>query len=261
MKCKICNAEAKLEFVHKVIQKYDVEYYYCPNCAFLFTEEPYWLEESYKIPINLADTGIMSRNLYFSKAISSIIYLFFEKNDKFLDYAGGYGIFTRLMRDIGFDFYWDDKYTENILARGFEYDPEKQKGFELLTTFEVFEHLVNPVEEIRRMLELSTNIIFSTELLPSKVPSPESWWYYGFTHGQHISFYSGRTLKYIAEKYSLNFYSFGEIHLFTKKKINPILFQFIIRLSKYGLGFLVSQLMKSKTWDDHLYLEGNPKNG
>ncbi len=42
--------------------------------------------------------------------------------DPFLDYAGGYGVFTRLMRDIGFDFYWHDPYTQNLFANGFEKD-------------------------------------------------------------------------------------------------------------------------------------------
>ncbi len=96
MKCKICNADTELKFSHKVLHKYDVKYYYCKHCSFLFTEEPYWLEESYKSPINVIDTGVLDRNLYLGKVVSSLIFFFFNKEEKFLDYAGGYGIFTRL---------------------------------------------------------------------------------------------------------------------------------------------------------------------
>ena len=110
--------------------------------------------------------------------------------DPFLDYAGGYGVFTRLMRDIGFDFYWHDPYTQNLFANGFEDDLKSNSKFELLTAFEVFEHLVNPKEELEKMLRFSDTIVFSTELMPQEIPDPEEWWYYGFNHGQHISFYT-----------------------------------------------------------------------
>jgi Methyltransferase domain len=258
MKCKICNKEAELKFSHKVLRKYDVKYYYCQECSFLFTEEPYWLEESYKSPINVIDTGILDRNLYFGKVVSSIIFFFFNKGESFLDYAGGYGIFTRLMRDYGYDFYWSDKYSDNVMARGFEFDTSAHKEIEAITVFEVFEHLFDPIDEIEKMLTLSNNVFFSTTLLPGSFPEPNDWWYYGFNHGQHISFYSRKTLEIIAHRFDLNFYSYGEMHLFTKKKINRIVFSMLVKLSKYGVAAIVNSLfMKSKTWDDHQFLDQN----
>jgi hypothetical protein len=255
MNCKICCREAQEKFKYKILNKYLVQYYFCDNCSFLFTENPYWLEESYKNPINLSDTGILDRNLYFRKVVSSLIFFFFNKNKAFLDYAGGYGIFTRLMRDIGFDFYWTDKFTQNILARGFEYSKFQIGSLEALTTFEVFEHLPDPVTELEKLINISSNIIFSTELLPLPVPEPGKWWYYGFNHGQHISFYSKKTLIFLANKMGMNLYSCGYIHLISKKKINPFLFKIIVKSSKYGLGFIISKLNKSKTWEDHLLLD------
>lgn len=254
MNCKICSSEVKKNFKKKILNKYDVQFFHCNNCGFLFTEEPYWLAEAYNSAINISDTGILDRNIYFSKVVSSLIYFFFDKEGVFLDYAGGYGIFTRLMRDIGFDFYWSDKYSQNLLARGFEYKKIKKAQVEALTAFEVFEHLVDPLEEINKMLAVSENIFFSTKLLPE--PVPEDWWYFGFNHGQHIAFYSRDTLTFIANKNGLRFYSFGEIHLFTRKKINPFLFSVIVKLSKYGIAFFIAKIiMKSKMWGDHVLLE------
>ncbi len=120
MICKICNQKAKQIFTAHVLNKYDISYFYCEHCGFLQTEEPYWLDEAYKDSINISDTGYIQRNILLSEKLTVLLSLFFDKNGKFLDYAGGYGVFVRMMRDVGFDFYWDDKYTTNLFARGFE---------------------------------------------------------------------------------------------------------------------------------------------
>lgn len=255
MICKICNSATIPKFKAIVLNKYEVQYFKCSRCGFLFTEEPYWLKEAYNSAINITDTGILERNLRFSKVVSVLIYFLFNKSGKFVDYAGGYGIFTRLMRDIGFDFYWQDLHCDNLLSRGFEYNPELHKDVELVTAFEVLEHLVNPAVELEKILNISKNITFSTVLLPEPVPKPEDWWYYGLEHGQHISFYSLETLRYIAAKFKLNFYSSNGLHILTNKKINPLLIKLIVKLSNYGLSTFVAKNIKSKTWDDYLLLK------
>ena len=250
MKCKICNQNNKPIFSAKILGKYDIKYYHCSNCGFLQTEEPYWLEEAYKESINISDTGILSRNLYLSKITSVLIFFFFNKNNKFLDFGGGYGIFVRLMRDIGLDFYWQDKFSQNLLARGFEY--EKNKKYELITSFETFEHFVSPINEIETMIRYSDSILFSTDILPTLIPEPTGWWYYGLEHGQHISFYNLKTLQFIAQKYNLNLYTNrATLHLLTKKKINRGLFYIVVKLANRGLSNLVKHRYKSRTWEDH----------
>lgn len=247
--CKICGTQTSTAFNAKVLNKYDVYYFKCSNCGYLFTEKPYWLDEAYKNPINISDTGIMMRNIYFSKIVSSIIYFCFDKSAKYLDYAGGYGIFTRLMRDIGFDFYWHDDYATNLLARGFEMKKDEHK-YELLTAFEVFEHLSDPVEEIKKMTELSDSILFSTVTLPQEIP-PTDWWYYGFEHGQHISFYAEKTLRTIADKFGMNFYTLKNLFLFTKKSLNPFKLKIIYFASHFGLSLFIRYKMQSLTDIDH----------
>lgn len=241
--CKICGSNSSHAFTSKVLNKYDVKYFKCRNCDYLFTEEPYWLDEAYKSPINISDTGIMSRNIFFSKIVSSIIYFCFDKSAKYLDYAGGYGIFTRLMRDIGFDFYWHDDFTTNLLARGFE---KSESRYELLTAFEVFEHFVNPIDEVKKMLALSDSIIFSTVTLPQDIPSSD-WWYYGFEHGQHISFYSEKTLRIIADNFGLNFYSLKNLFIITRKKLNPVKLKILKIMSLIGLHLYIRLKMSSLT--------------
>lgn len=250
MKCKICKSKSDEVFISKMLSKYDIAYFLCRNCGFLQTEDPFWLDDAYKRPINITDTGIVSRNLALARQASTIIFFLFNKNSKFLDFAGGYGLFVRLMRDIGFDFYWHDPYSKNLVAQGFEYT-DFVKPIELVTSFESFEHFLNPLEEIERMLSVSSNILFSTELLPKKIPTPAQWWYYGLEHGQHISFYSYETLGFIAKKYKFNLYSNKmNIHLLTRKKINIYMFNCAMKFSNYGLFWILKKRLQSKTVSD-----------
>jgi hypothetical protein len=232
MECRICGSPSQRCFEGKVLSKYLVSYYHCPRCGFLSTEEPYWLDEAYADPINIYDTGVMRRSIIQSKRVGVILSNCFDQYGKFIDYGGGYGVFTRMMRDVGFDFYWYDPYCTNLMARGFEYDGESNISFEALTSFETFEHFPHPMEDIERMVKLSKNILFSTELLPQPVPKPNSWWYYGLEHGQHISFYSEATLRFIADKIGKHFSSVCGIRMFTERRVNTRKVQTIISLTE-----------------------------
>ncbi len=255
MNCKVCKNKTTKIFNSLVLHKYSVDYFQCANCGLLFTEEPYWLKEAYARPINLSDTGLLDRNMYFSKVLSVLIYFYFNKNGSFLDYAGGYGVFTRLMRDVGYDFYWHDPYTQNLFANGFEKDLKSDLKFELLTAFEVFEHLVDPKEEIEKMISYTDTIVFSTELMPQEIPDPKEWWYYGFNHGQHISFYSEKTFNTLAKQFGLNYYNVNGIQILTKRKFNNTLLVIIKKLRNFGLYQIVKKLVKSKTFSDHISID------
>jgi hypothetical protein len=247
MNCRLCHNNSDELFEATILDKYKIKYYSCSKCNLLRTEKPYWLEEAYADSINATDIGLLDRNIQFAEKIKVLIYYLFERNGKFLDYAGGYGIFTRLMRDIGFDFYWHDPFTENLFAKGFEYD---NQNVEFITTFESFEHFVNPLEEIKKISEISKNIIFSTTMVPHPIPLPKDWWYYGLEHGQHVSLYSKKTLEYIGKELGMNFYSCSKnLHLFTEKNIKDFVFKTLFKKSKY-FSKSVNKNMQSKTFTD-----------
>ena len=142
------------------------------------------------------------------------------------------------------------------MANGFEYNLETNIKFELLTAFEVFEHLENPNSEIEKMLVLSDSIALSTELLPADLPDLK-WWYYGFDHGQHITFYSAKTFIYLAQNFNLNYYNIDGIQLLTKKKLNRSKIILLKKIRNYGPLKLVKMIMKSKTFSDHLDLRNH----
>ena len=255
MICKICNKITNHTLDGVILGKYSIKYFHCLHCGFIQTEKPYWIDESYASSINISDTASLERCLTNSAIVTITILLLFNKKARFLDYAGGYGLFTRRMRDIGFDFYWMDKYTKNIMARGFEFDG--LRDIELITSFESFEHFIEPLNEIEKILSYSRNIFFTTELLPNPVPLPDQWHYYGSHHGQHVSLYSYSTLGYLAKKYNLYFNSYGHFHLFTEKPVSKYLFLLIFRLHKYKMFYLLKKLMVSKTIADSNSLVNN----
>jgi hypothetical protein len=231
-------------------KRYPVAYFKCNLCGYLCTEAPYWLEEAYHSPINPSDTGILQRNARMAKLASTILFLLHGRKGRFVDYAGGYGLLTRMMRDIGFDFYWYDPKCQNLFARGFEYGAGADT-FELATCFEVFEHFIDPVTETGKILEISRAILFSTDLLPDPLPGPDDWWYYGLDHGQHVSFYTVPALRRIAGKYGMNLYSDGGgIHLMTKRRLSRGEFAAFVGLGHLGFAGIVRRMMKSRTKDD-----------
>ena len=246
MKCKICEAESFYLASAKVLNKYDVSYFQCTNCRFVQTEDPYWLEEAYASPIAYSDAGLVFRNYMLSRVASNIIAKIFNPEANFLDCGGGYGLFVRLMRDINYKFFWQDKYCENIFAQGFEANLQEGETYEVVTSFEVFEHFVNPLAEISELLKYSKNILFSTELLPDSDPKPEEWWYYAPHEGQHISFYTPQSLSILADRLGLNLYSNGSsLHLLTESNIPGSLFE---RLSYYDSLGLKDFLLVSRDY-------------
>ncbi|MGD1711994.1 bifunctional glycosyltransferase/class I SAM-dependent methyltransferase, partial [Dapis sp. BLCC M172] len=232
--CQVCGSISQKFDTAKVLNKYNVDYFQCSNCGFIQTENPYWLGEAYREAIASSDVGLVSRNQNFSLITENLILNFFNANGKFLDYGCGYGLFVRMMRDLGLDFYGYDKYCQNIFYEGWEGEINGDKKYELVTVFEVFEHFINPLAEIEKILEKTRNILFSTKLLPPNNPRPNDWWYYALEEGQHISIFTKKALSIIAQKFKLNLFSDGEsLHLLTEKNLSSSEFFSIFRVGRY----------------------------
>lgn len=227
IECKICSSPTDFVFSALILGKYEGDYYYCNACGYLYVNEPHWLDESYSSAINYTDTGMVSRNVAISKVTAVVLYfLLGERGEgRYLDMAGGYGLFTRLMRDFGFNYYWSDKYCQNLMALGFEYSQDLGHCT-AVTAIEVLEHTENPAEFIKDTLAAgqSDTLIFTTELYHGSPPS-EQWQYYSFDAGQHISFFTHVTLDTLAKNMGLYFTSNGFVHVYSHKKINPLIFR------------------------------------
>ena len=151
--CPICFAYMRPCFEAQVLRKYLAQYEVCGQCGFLRAHQPHWLEEAYSSAIADADTGLVMRNVSLAfKVASTLFWVFGERGDgRYLDAAGGYGMLTRMMRDLGFDFYWSDPHCENLMARGFEYS-DALGSCEAVTAMEVMEHLTDPLTFVETTL-------------------------------------------------------------------------------------------------------------
>ncbi len=252
MYCRVCNNEIVSLFSHEVLRKYQVQYYLCKGCGLIQTEKPYWLDEAYSEVIADADTGLVSRNIIISHKLTFLLFQMFGTSGRYVDVAGGTGLLTRLMRDIGFNYYWHDQYCANVHARGFEFS-RSIGPCSAITAFEVLEHLEEPVPFIVGALDLAQTdtFVFSTELYNGKPPLPDDWWFYSFETGQHISFYQVRTIRVLAERLGMFWYSHNNLHMFTKQPFT--LKKFRLCTGRFGKFFslAIRRRIDSRTMDDH----------
>lgn len=245
----------KLSFTAKVLHKHVAQYEVCDGCGFLRAHEPHWLDEAYSSAIAAADTGLVARNVSLAAKLAGALYWGLGERGagSYLDAAGGYGMLTRLMRDMGFDFYWADKYCENLLATGFKYKPELG-ACRAVTAIEVLEHLTDPAAFIEETLAAAgaDALLFTTELYEGAPPDPDAWWYYTFATGQHIGFFQRRTLQVLGARLGLQLASANGLHVLSKKPVNERLFAMATgRWATRVTPWWMRRTLGSKTVSDH----------
>ena len=227
--CRCCSAASNFYDTANVLGRYRIRYYRCSDCGFIETEPPFWLEESYRNPMTSYDLGGVSRPTLNSVLTKAVVNWFFNPDGRFLDYGGGYGVFTRWMRDQGYNFFHYDQHCPNLFASTHEGPISGSVKYELVTAFEVLEHLPEPAKTVGDLLSISDSIFFSTELLPVPTPRVADWWYYGPEHGQHIAFFTRVSLQRLAARFAANFYTNGvSPHLISRRKISEKTLRFVL---------------------------------
>ncbi len=228
MKCPVCNAETSQFGEGKVMGRHPAKFCRCDECGFMFAPDPHWLAESYQSAINQTDIGSVSRADTFSRNTKAVIEFCLKGTKRYLDYGAGYGIFVRKMRDNGYDFQAYDQYCENLFAADFQVKTLAGQHFNLTTAFEVMEHLVSPLETFATIFEHSDAVLFSTLLVPDPTPLVGVWWYFGLEHGQHIAFYTRRSLELIAARHGKFFATDGSgLHLMSSRRVSDRRFRWL----------------------------------
>ena len=246
--CRVCAAAARPIFSGTVLGR-NVEYQECDACGYVQTETPTWLDEAYGSAIGAADTGILQRNRRTARVVVRMLAMLGLLRRRVIDSAGGYGLLVRMLRDLGVDARWEDRYCDNLVARGFEAAADDKA--DLLTAFEVMEHLVDPLADLQLLCARAPHVLVSTSLIPEPTPRLNDWWYYAPSGGQHIGFFRLRTLEHLAKQLGRRVFSDGRsFHLFTSAaSITPL--QFAWARKTAALAPLIARLhLKSLTWDD-----------
>jgi len=231
IKCRLCNGESKFLFTKLILNKHTISYYECNSCKSLLTEEPYWITELYN-DNNLTNEDFGAGYRIFRNQEKVFILSKILGLKKGLDWGGGDGILCRLLRDYCLDFYTIDKFTNSSYA--VEFIIRDYSSLDLITSFEVFEHLDKPKEDIDFLFNLNAKAIFIQSKLYKN--QNEDWDYLHPKHGEHVFFYSKIALELIAKKYNyeLKVYN-NEYVLFYKKKYlsKAKLFLFSLMFNKY----------------------------
>jgi hypothetical protein len=196
--CRLCGSATRPLFSQRVLSKYDAAYFRCNICDLIQSETPYWLDEAYQSAMTVTDTGAIARNALCSQLTSVIARLIeINPNSKCADFGGGHGVFVRMMRDKGLDFGLCDKYAQNLFARGFDTDVSHR--FDLLTTFEVFEHFASAGSDLQAIFSPQHDFVLAGTVLHRG--HREGWWYYAPEGGQHVAFYSVATMRHIGARF------------------------------------------------------------
>jgi hypothetical protein len=200
--CRLCGGVAWKSFDHLVLGKFRVDYFRCAACGSLFTEQPYWLADAYAFPGVHIDVGMAYRTLKNWLAVTWVLRdIGIDPGATVcLDYGGGLGLFTRLMRDAGYDFYTYDQYRRSYFADYFERQKLATLKPVVITCFEVFEHFPTPREQLGAILALGADLIlFTTDYCNPQTTS--DWSYLVPECGQHIFFYSRPGLASFVDRF------------------------------------------------------------
>ncbi len=120
-----------------------------------------------------------------------------------LDYGGGNGLLVRILRDAGWNSLSYDPYVDRRTR------VEDLGRFDLVTAFEVFEHVPDVTRLVAGLSSLAVEdgvVLFSTLLSDGNLApgEPLSWWYAAPRNG-HISLYSSRSLAFLGAAVGFNF--------------------------------------------------------
>ncbi len=124
-----------------------------------------------------------------------------------LDFGGGDGHLSRLLREDG----WDSSSWDPFFDPGSSLDGRK---FDLITAFEVFEHAPDPHAMMRQLTSAAhegTFIYFSTFVHDKAVRLNEriNWWYVGPRNG-HVGVFSRHSLGLLGDRFGYRHGSFTD---------------------------------------------------
>jgi hypothetical protein len=240
--CRLCGGKSTEKFCLRGLQGLDVRYFECANCRSLQTQEPTWLADAYAHSnLAKADTGAAQRVLGNQAFILIAAKIF--RLQTMLDFGGGDGLLCRLLRDRGLDAQTIDEHATPTYAHLFEGD--LARNYDLITAFEVFEHLPRPAETLAHLFQARPRfIIASTEVYSGH---DATWWY--LAQGQHVFFYSRDALRLLASRHRYSYYEIHGWHVFAREPLGRgRLWAIWYLTSSKSLRLFRATLPFSETW-------------
>lgn len=233
--CKICGATAQLFDVVDFAKTCSVPNVYprglsgvpiyysrCSGCGFIFTEHfdafsaEEWQREVYNREYADIDPEYLEVRPRENARLIKLFLLGRKATAVGLDFGGGNGFTARLLTEQGWCFDTYDPFGAVSVS------PTRKGQYNITTAFEVFEHLTDPVAAMSSIVDMMAPgpiLLFvgtgSSDGLV-KDPGRLSWWYAAPRNG-HISLYSRQSLRALARKFALEYFSpLRGFHLFSR---------------------------------------------
>jgi SAM-dependent methyltransferase len=190
-----------------------VYYALCSNCAFCFAPElTTWQLSKFEEKIYNDEYVLVDPDYVEARPranATNLISMFGDRGQtvRHLDYGGGDGLLVKLLRDSNWQSTSYDPFVNKNVG------VEQIGKFDLITAFEVFEHVPNVQELMSNLCSLLIPgglVMFSTLLSDGNIHSHQkiNWWYASPRNG-HISLFSKKSLATLAKKSGFNFVSFS----------------------------------------------------
>ncbi|WP_377806248.1 glycosyltransferase (plasmid) [Azospirillum sp. A29] len=214
--CRLCGGNAIRVFEATLLGRHRVGYWECTQCACLQTDPPHWLDEANRADSVMLDVGAAQRSITLSLTVPPLLeQLGVGANTSCLDWGGGDGLFTRLMRDRGFAFFLHDDRTGNRYAQGFARTDAATAVFPVTTALKVLEQLPDPARDLDRVFAADSDIVIATAQL-YRGEGPD-WPQLSPNTGRSVFFYSLRGLDMLAQRYGMRLHSNGQTHVFYRE--------------------------------------------
>jgi SAM-dependent methyltransferase len=223
--CKVCGGASPLYGVvdfHKscieaqgrrlAISGRPVYYRRCQRCGFLFTTAfDHWSFDAFRQNIYNDDYVIVDPDYVEVRpagnaAVIAATFPEARSSITILDYGGGSGLLATRLREQGFTAATYDPFSEFC-----ELPAER---FDLITCFEVMEHVPFPEKTVAQMVSLMKKpgaILFSTLVQPGNLDQVGLNWWYASPRNGHISLYSRAALALLFEPHGMRVASFSEV--------------------------------------------------
>lgn len=190
-----------------------IDYYLCDQCGFCFVPEMYrWSFDDfgrhiYNQNYEQVDPDYKSVR---PQGNAQLIDQFFGSSKatlRHLDYGGGSGLLSTVLRDKGWDSTTYDPFVNADLKVA------DLGCYDLVTAFEVFEHVTDIDGLLRNLYTLCKPdglVLFSTLLSDGEIAPGKkvTWWYAGPRNG-HISLFSAKSLHVCMQRSGLQVASFS----------------------------------------------------
>lgn len=202
-----------------------VYYYLCQGCGFCFAPgfSAWTLKEFeaniYNRQYHIVDPDYVKRRPEKKAVNLQNMFKGRETYIRHLDYGGGSGLTTNLLTQAGWDSATWDPFVDQVEPAGIP------GGFNLITAYEVFEHVPDVNLLMGRLDNLLADdgiVLFTTLLSDGHVRMNQrlTWWYAAPRNG-HISLFSQKSLGMLAEKYHFRFGSFSEVFHVLSREVIP----------------------------------------